>query len=98
MAVLVLHIRIVLIVERCRTAVPHYYNNADGFIVMYDIGDEKSFQNVAFWMSEIGEIWCVAMVTLVGKKSSRSNSVILVGNKCDNNYRQVQTKQGKVKT
>ena len=55
MAVLVLHIRTVLIVE-VRNAVPHHYNSADGFIVMYDIGDEKSFQNVAFWMSEIGEI------------------------------------------
>ncbi|KAF7987650.1 hypothetical protein HCN44_003513 [Aphidius gifuensis] len=57
--------------ERYRTITTAYYRGAMGFILMYDITNEESFNSVQDWITQI-------------KTYSWDNAqVILVGNKCD---------------
>ncbi|XP_034060528.1 ras-related protein Rab-3B-like [Gymnodraco acuticeps] len=57
--------------ERYRTITTAYYRGAMGFILMYDITNEESFNAVQDWATQI-------------KTYSWDNAqVIMVGNKCD---------------
>ena len=70
--------------ERYKVLAKNYYKNSDGFIIVYDITDKKSLNNVANWITQI--------------KDSASENVkcVLLGNKCDlEELRQVDINQGK---
>ena len=69
--------------ERFKTITSHYYKNAVGFIVVYDIANLNSFENADKWLEEI-------------KKYGPENAkILLVGNKSDlESERQVSTKEG----
>jgi len=58
--------------ERFRTIASSYYRNAHGFLVVYDVTNTESFQNVGMWLEEISR-YC----------NSSTVSKILVGNKSD---------------
>lgn len=70
--------------ERYRTITTAYYRGAMGFILMYDVTNEESFNSVQDWVTQI-------------KTYSWDNAqVILVGNKCDcEEERVVSTDRGK---
>ncbi|XP_076235625.1 RAS oncogene family member Rab3 isoform X2 [Calliopsis andreniformis] len=70
--------------ERYRTITTAYYRGAMGFILVYDITNEESFNAVQDWVTQI-------------KNYSNDNSqVILVGNKCDmKDERVISTERGK---
>lgn len=55
----------------CRTITASYYNGAHGIIVVYDVTDLVSFNNVKQWLAEIDR-YCKAKVR-----------TLLVGNKVD---------------
>lgn len=57
--------------ERFRTITSSYYRGAHGIIVVYDVTDQDSFQNVKRWFTEIEHY--------ADPKVHR----LLVGNKCD---------------
>nr|KAF6444922.1 RAB3B, member RAS oncogene family [Molossus molossus] len=71
--------------ERYRTITTAYYRGAMGFILMYDITNEESFNAVQDWATQI-------------KTYSWDNAqVILVGNKCDmEEERVVPTEKGRL--
>lgn len=58
--------------ERYRALTTAYYRNAVGALLIYDITDRNSFENIKKWMSELKE-----------NADSASPVLILVGNKCD---------------
>ena len=70
--------------ERFRNIISSYYRGAQGIMLVYDITDLDSFQNLNSWLIEIE------------KNASKNVFKILVGNKCDmENERKVTVEQGK---
>ncbi|CAJ0937824.1 unnamed protein product, partial [Ranitomeya imitator] len=70
--------------KRYRTITTAYYRGAMGFILMYDIANEESYNAVQDWATQI-------------KTYSWDNAqVILVGNKCDmEDERVIATEKGR---
>jgi Ras-related protein Rab-1A len=70
--------------ERFRTITSSYYRGAHGIIVVYDVTDIESFNNVKQWLHEIDRYAC------------ENVNKLLVGNKSDlAAKRQVTTEQAK---
>lgn len=66
--------------ERFRTITTAYYRGAMGIMLVYDITDEKSFENIKNWIRNIEE------------NASADVEKMLLGNKCElNEKRQVNT-------
>ena len=70
--------------ERFRTITSSYYRGAHGIIVVYDVTDRETFDNVRHWLEEIDS------------NSGPNVEKLLVGNKCDLGSKRVVTfDQGK---
>lgn len=69
--------------ERFRTITTAYYRGAMGILLVYDVTDETSFQNIRNWIRNIEQ------------HAADNVDKILVGNKCDMIHeKQVETKRG----
>lgn len=64
--------------ERYRTITTAYYRGAMGFILMYDITNEESFNAVQDWVTQIKTYsWDNAQVVLVGNKCDMKNERVV---------------------
>ena len=57
--------------ERYRTVAPIYFRDAHGILLVYDVTNRKSFEDMNYWFNEV--------VT----KGEKNAAVVIVGNKCD---------------
>jgi small GTP-binding protein len=63
--------------ERFRTITSSYYRGAQGIIIVYDMTDDDSFQNVKQWVAEIERYASESVIKLlVGNKSDLPNRVV----------------------
>lgn len=70
--------------ERYRSMVTAYYQQAHGIIMVYDISNRESFDNLKIWTE------------MVETKCNDEIKVLLIGNKLDlDSIREVSTKEGK---
>jgi len=70
--------------ERFRTITTAYYRGAMGIMLVYDITNEKSFDNIKNWIRNIEE------------HASADVEKMILGNKCDmNDRRQVSKERGR---
>eukprot|EP01018_Ginkgo_biloba_P023607 Gb_37705 [translate_table: standard] len=67
--------------ERFKTITSSYYRGAHGIIIVYDVTDMESFNNVKHWLSEID------------RYASENVNKLLVGNKCDLTEKRVVDQQ-----
>jgi len=67
--------------ERFRTITTAYYRGAMGIMLVYDITNEKSFDNIKNWIRNIEE------------HASQDVEKMILGNKCDMNDRREVTKE-----
>lgn len=69
--------------ERFKTITSSYYKGAHGFLIIYDISDRESFENLQKWLEEIKT------------HASSEASMVIVGNKSDlHGARQVSYDEG----
>lgn len=69
--------------ERFKTITTAYYRGAMGILLVYDVCDAKSFENVRTWYANVQQ------------HANEEVELILVGNKCDmSDKRVVTTEQG----
>ncbi len=70
--------------ERFRTITSSYYRGAHGIVIVYDVTNMKSFENVSAWLEEIN------------KFATPGHNKLLIGNKCDEkNLREVSFEEGR---
>ncbi|KAM3142557.1 hypothetical protein pb186bvf_005459 [Paramecium bursaria] len=68
--------------ERFKTITQTYYKGAQGIILVYAINDRDSFNNISNWIKQIKNHAC------------ENVQMIIIGNKCDLDGRQVTTEEG----
>ncbi|KAJ9095862.1 GTP-binding protein [Naganishia cerealis] len=69
--------------ERFRTITTAYYRGAMGIVLIYDVTDLRSFENVETWYQTVTQ------------HANEDAQIFLVGNKCDDDSsRQVSTEEG----
>uniref|UniRef100_A0A672V163 Ras-related protein Rab-1 n=1 Tax=Strigops habroptila TaxID=2489341 RepID=A0A672V163_STRHB len=81
--------------ERFKTITTAYFRGAVGIILVYDITDEKSFENIQNWMKSIKEVGVghgggilgcrggILLILSCLQNASAGVERLLIGNKCD---------------
>lgn len=67
--------------ERFHTITTSYYRGAMGIMLVYDITNEKSFENIVKWLRNIDE------------HANEDVEKMILGNKCDMQEKRVVTKE-----
>ena len=69
--------------ERFRNITNQYYKGADGIILVFDVTDQKSFEKIKEWMSQI-------------RANTQADQIglVLLGNKCDIEPRTISKNDG----
>jgi len=68
--------------ERFRSMTRQYFKDAQGIVLVYDVGELESFNNLSVWLKEIKN------------NSNKDPEIVLVGNKIDLEDRKVTKEKG----
>ena len=70
--------------ERFRNITTQYYKGADGIVLVYDVTEESSYDKIRDWMEQI-----------LSNTQQDEIGLVLLGNKCDMDPRNVTEEMGK---
>ena len=76
--------------ERFRALPKKYYQNADGILLLFDVTNQESFDNIKTWMKDISEN---TNKTSTGSGIDSSLTIYLLGNKVDMKEKRVISRQ-----
>ena len=71
--------------ERYRSLPRSYYKNVDGILLLFDVHDKKTFDEVSIWMNEINEYSGKSETREDSGKKEKDLVIYLIGNKIDKN-------------
>ena len=71
--------------ERFRSLPIKYYQNADGALLLFDISDKESFDNIDLWINDLNK----------NSRKEGKQTIYLIGNKIDLPNRKVTQEEGK---
>lgn len=69
--------------ERFKSITHNYFKGAHGIVLVYDVSNATSFENIRRWVSDVNQF------------AENSVNMILIGNKCDLSERAVSMDDGK---
>ena len=64
--------------ERFRSLMPLYYRQASAAVIVYDVGDIKSFQRCDYWVKTLREQEPNCLLFLVGNKADKENRQVTI--------------------
>ena len=79
--------------ERLRSIPKRYYSKGDGFLLLYDVTNMSTYEDVTGWIKDIREARGTTNVNGVNDKKSSNEILFLIGNKIDETKKRVVKKE-----
>ena len=79
--------------ERLRSIPKRYYSKGDGFLLLFDVTNKSSYEDVTGWIKDIREARGVTGINGVNEKKSSNEILFLIGNKIDETKKRVVEKE-----
>ena len=78
--------------ERLRSIPKRYYSKGDGFLLLFDVTNKSTFDDVSGWIKDIREARGTNNINGVNDKKSSNEVLFLIGNKIDETKKRVISK------
>ena len=78
--------------ERLRSIPKRYYSKGDGFLLLFDVTNKSTYEDVTGWIKDIREARGTNNINGVNDKKSSNEVLFLIGNKIDETKKRVITK------
>ena len=79
--------------ERLRSIPKRYYSKGDGFLLLYDVTNKSTYDDVTGWIKDIREARGTSNINGVNDKKSSNEILFLIGNKIDEVKKRVVSKE-----
>lgn len=79
--------------ERLRSIPKRYYSKGDGFLLLFDVTNKSTYDDVVGWIKDIREARGVTNINGVNNKKSSNEVLFLIGNKIDETKKRVVSKE-----
>ena len=79
--------------ERLRSIPKRYYSKGDGFLLLFDVTNRSTFDDVTGWVKDIREARGTANINGVNSTKSSNEVLFLIGNKIDETKKRVVKKE-----
>ena len=79
--------------ERLRSIPKRYYSKGDGFLLLFDVTNKSTYEDVTGWIKDIREARGVTGINGVNDKKSSNEVLFLIGNKIDETKKRVIEKE-----
>ena len=79
--------------ERLRSIPKRYYSKGDGFLLLFDVTNKSTYEDVTGWIKDIREARGTTSTNGVNDKKSSNEILFLIGNKIDETKKRVVKKE-----
>ena len=79
--------------ERLRSIPKKYYSKGDGFLLLYDVTNASTFEDVTGWIKDIREARGTSDVNGVNNTKTSNEVLFLIGNKIDETKKRIVKKE-----